>query len=521
MKPSDELFKLIKSLTKSEKRFFKLSSSLQSGEKNYLKLFDAIEKQLEYDEEDIKNTFKKENFIKHLPSEKNHLYKLVLKSLRAYHADNSVVSQLQEDIKNVEILFKRALYREAGKVLSKSKKLAYAYERFYFLFELIKWEKQLLEEEYKAGNFQQNLDELITEEKDVLEKLRNLAEYRILYSKINYVFRKGGYARNDEERAIVEDIRNYHLIKGKNTAQSKSAAATCYYIQGLCAIVNHDYSSSYEKFTKVVSIFEENPKLITEIPHQYIKSMSNLLYCFLDVKDFDSFFDLLGKIRALENQPGFKSIDIKMKLFTSTYTAELVAYDYMGEYEKGIEVVDDIVAGIDKYKDKISKEEEILFYYNIAYVFFGANFLKNALRWLNKVINDNESNLRQDVYSFARLFSLVIHYELENYDLLDYMVKSTSRFYQKRRKEFGREYKFETIFIKYIKKLAKSSDNRDKQTILFANLKTEMQLVLTENYEKVALNYFDFSSWVDSKIENRSFMEVKSELSKQKTTLIS
>ena len=189
MKPSDELFKLIKSLTKSEKRFFKLSSSLQSGEKNYLKLFDAIEKQLEYDEEDIKNTFKKENFIKHLPSEKNHLYKLVLKSLRAYHADNSVVSQLQEDIKNVEILFKRALYREAGKVLSKSKKLAYAYERFYFLFELIKWEKQLLEEEYKAGNFRQDLDELITEEKDVLEKLRNLAEYRILYSKINYVFR--------------------------------------------------------------------------------------------------------------------------------------------------------------------------------------------------------------------------------------------------------------------------------------------------------------------------------------------
>ena len=240
-----------------------------------------------------------------------------------------------------------------------------------------------------------------------------------------------------------------------------------------------------------------------------------MLYCFLDVKDFDSFFDLLGKIRSLENQPGFKSIDIKMKLFTSTYTAELVAYDFMGEYEKGIEIVDDIIAGIDKYKDKISKEEEILFYYNIAYVFFGANLLKNALRWLNKVINDNESNLRQDVYSFARLFSLVIHYDLENYDLLDYMVKSTARFYQKRRKEFGREYKFEGIFIKHIKKLAKSSNNRDKQIVLFTNLKAEMQVVVTENYEKGALNYFDFISWVDSKIENRTFMEVKTEMNRQ------
>ena len=58
MKPSIELFKLIKSLTKSEKRFFKLSSSLQSGEKNYLKIFDAIEKQDEYVEEEIKTSFR-------------------------------------------------------------------------------------------------------------------------------------------------------------------------------------------------------------------------------------------------------------------------------------------------------------------------------------------------------------------------------------------------------------------------------------------------------------------------------
>ena len=80
MKPSTELFKLIKSLTKSEKRFFKLSSSLQAGDKNYLKIFDYIEKQNEYNEEDLKAAFVKETFIKHLPSEKNHLYKLILKS---------------------------------------------------------------------------------------------------------------------------------------------------------------------------------------------------------------------------------------------------------------------------------------------------------------------------------------------------------------------------------------------------------------------------------------------------------
>ena len=49
MKPSSELFDLISTLTKSEKRFFKLQSSLQSGDKNYVRLFDLIEKMESYD----------------------------------------------------------------------------------------------------------------------------------------------------------------------------------------------------------------------------------------------------------------------------------------------------------------------------------------------------------------------------------------------------------------------------------------------------------------------------------------
>ena len=61
MKPSPELFNLIQSLSKSEKRFFKLSSSLQEGEKNYLKLFETIEKQQQYNESEIKKKYENDN----------------------------------------------------------------------------------------------------------------------------------------------------------------------------------------------------------------------------------------------------------------------------------------------------------------------------------------------------------------------------------------------------------------------------------------------------------------------------
>jgi hypothetical protein len=54
----------------------------------------------------------------------------------------------------------------------------------------------------------------------------------------------------------------------------------------------------------------------------------------------------------------------------------------------------------------------------------GGNEMNKALFWLNKVLNDNEPTLRQDIFTYARLFNLVVHYELGNFDLLEYIVRS-------------------------------------------------------------------------------------------------
>ncbi len=254
MKPSTDLFDLIKALSKSEKRFFKLSSSLQAGEKNYLKIFDAVDKQKEYDEDLIKDSFKGQTFIKHFPSEKNHLYKLILKSLRAYHSDNSVSSILKQEMN---------------------------------------WEKLLLEEAYEAGEFTKDLDALIREEDDVIEKLRNLASYHVLYSKINYVFRSGGYVRSEIDKALVEEISHHHLIQGKDTALSRRAATICYYIQGFCAKANVDYDTAFVKFMRVKEILDDNPLIRKDLPKRYIRTLSNLLALQIDTGKIDEAFEMI------------------------------------------------------------------------------------------------------------------------------------------------------------------------------------------------------------------------------------
>lgn len=500
MKPSNELFKLIKSLSKSEKRFFKLSSSLQSGDKNYLKIFDFIEKQRSYDEDELKAAFAKEKFIKHLPSEKNHLYKLILKSLRSFYSEHTVSSLLKQEIKNVEILYNKALFKECEKFVARAKEIAKEYEKFYYWFELISWEKKLLEEAYESGEFSMDLDSLIEEEGIVIDKLRNLAEYQIIYSKINYIFRSGGFARNSQERQLVDSIADYHLIKGKNTAISTRAASMCYYIKGLCAATNRQYDLSFEFFNKTRSILNNSPKIKEDSGQRYLMTLSYLCRCYIDNQDYDQAEALIQTIRELVSEKGFNSTDIEVKVFTNSSNLEMKLLQTKGDFQKGYELIPLIEQQQELLGDKINKEQEVLFAYNNAYCCFGVSEYKRALHYLNIVLNDNEQNLRQDIYSFARVFNLILHYELENYDFLEYIIKSTNRYLNKQE----RTLEVESTLIKYLRKLSKNISTGEKAKFYKA-MHTEIVALLKDENECVLTEYFNILAWVESKIAKVDF----------------
>ncbi|MBP7514494.1 MAG: hypothetical protein KA791_08105 [Flavobacteriales bacterium] len=503
MKPSNELHDLIKSLTKSEKRFFKLHSALQSGPKNYLRMFEAIDRQKVYDEDEIKKTFAKETFIKHLPSEKNHLYKLIMKALRAYHAEATVSGLLKIEIKNIEILYDKALYEEANKTLHRAKRMARENERFYYWFELLNWEKQLLEEAYESGEFTKDLDALIEEERDVVEKLRNLTAYHILYSKINYVFRSGGYVRTDEEHAMVEEISEHPLIKGKNTALSKRAATICYYTQGFCQWAKRDWRLSLEKFARVRQILDEHKQLKADLPKRYVRALQYIVQCQIELGEFKEARENIRLMRQLPVQDGFRGIDIAVQVFHASYLGELRLLDRMAEHEKAIGLVDGILHGLEEYGHRLHKEHQLEFYFNLACAHFGAGQVNKALFWLNKVLNDPEPTLRQDLFIYARLFNLLIHYELGNFDLLEYIVRSTHRFLNKRH----RAHEVETLLMESIKKMARAQQPALKREHTLS-LKNGLEELMKDPNASTVLKYFDFVSWAESQVEGVSFAEV-------------
>ncbi|MCO5260418.1 MAG: radical SAM protein [Crocinitomicaceae bacterium] len=500
MKPSVELFKLIKSLSKSEKRFFKLSSSLQSGEKNYIKIFDFIDAQKEYNEESLKQEFKNEVFVKHLSSEKNYLYKLILKSLRNFYSEESPESILKQEIKNIEILFSKALYKECGKYIQRAKELAKGTENFYYWNEIISWEKWLIEDGIQETLNEVLLEELIKEEIEVVEKLRNLAEYQIIYSRINNIFRSGGFIRSKKEEEQVASIADYHLIKGKNTALSVRATSMCYYIKGLCAATNRNYEDSYLYFNKTRDVLDRNPIIKADLATRYIQGLTHLLRCYIDGEQFDKAEQLIIDLRNLREEKGFKSVSHEIRIMSNSYLMELLLLQRQGKFQKTIDLIDNIGKFIAEYEETLTKEQRILFMYYKSVSYFAVGEFKKSLLSVNEILNDNEKIVRQDIFSFARIFNLVLHFELGNYDFTEYAIKSVNRYLSKRE----RDYETETLLIKVIKSLSKAN-KPEEQLVIFKSLKKDLKELFKDKHEQAILEYFNLNAWIESKLSNTTY----------------
>ena len=97
---------------------------------------------------------------------------------------------------------------------------------------------------------------------------------------------------------------------------------------------------------------------------------------------------------------------------------------------------------------------------------------------------------------------MIIHFELENFDFLEYDLKSAARYLNKHPKD----YQVEKLFIAHIKLLAREED-RSAQKEIFEKFHEKLGKLLQNDREKVILEYFDLQAWTDSKIQDISFEE--------------
>lgn len=496
----DELVKLIKALTKSEKRYFKMFSSIQSGEKGYLKLFDAVEKLNDYNEDVLKKMFKGEDFIKRLPAVKNYLYTQILKSTRIIHSGETVDSQLKEMIEEVGILYEKRLYKQCSKILEKAETLAAKNELILQQIELNAWREKIAVESLHLDELEKKLSSTAEKEKQLLELQKNNLQFRNLHNRILILNKKIKEARTEQELLQFQDIINNHLLQSASNALSFDAK---HYFYQTHLIYNHAKGdnekclANAEELLKLLEAFQDK---IKEKPKMYISALHNVLLSKIQLHNYDNFEETLTKLKQFP----VKSLNTEVNKFVSASIFEMVMYLDSGKFTESVPTRDVITEGLKLYADKINAVEEITLLYNLFYSYFGTGEFSKALGIINKLLNEYQKELRYDIQSASRILNLILHYELKNTMLLEYNAVSTYRFLYKSK----RLYKLETIILNFIKKKMPNIYTPKEELDAFVGLRKEFVEISEHPYEKKAFEYFDYISWLDSKIEKKSFEEI-------------
>ena len=499
--PSDDLFQLIKSLSPSEKGYFiKFTSRGSVKVNNYILLFNAIAKQEIYDEEKVRKKLhiKSRTGTQNFSKDKAYLHQIILESLNNYHKDNSVESRILKLLHQAEILYYKGLHSQSLALINKAKDLAISNEKFAELIPVLRLESYI----YK--NNQEKTHEIYQEQKMAHKKSHNLLEFIYINHRCIAKMNQQGPPRSSTDYNI-EELFNSPLLENPDNALSFKANIGYYTAHGLHCHVKGDHPNLFKFHKMALTLYEDNPSKIAANQLGYLGALQNYLNSCILLNKWKEIFE---GVRKTSHLSGTNKRETESRIFYISTYFPLTAFNAMGKFKEGLLLSQQIEKACLPTRQELKKHSfniiyEFSFYIVLSCNYFGRGDFKKALAWQNKMLNHPQLNSYNEYYSFTRIFLLIIHYELQNEELVISALISVYRSLIKKQRLF----KFEQAVIGFIRKMSKSNTPADLLNI-FKKLSLELREISKDPFEKNAFLYFDFVSWVESKVQNRTLEEV-------------
>ena len=493
----DNLFVLIKSLTKSEKRQFKLYvGRMDSNEDSkFLKLFNLLDKMESYSEDLIlKNKIVSKLQLSNL---KAHLYKQILISLRLNPQHKNVKLHIRSQIDFATILYQKGLYKQSLKILDKAKSFALKYDENASAYEIVEFEK-LIESLYVTRSLSNRTNELVSqtnhlrEQNEIYSNLSNISLQ--LYEKLI----KAGYAKSDDESKEIKKFFK-QKIKSFNIGELGFRETLIYYqIWVWYSLLIQDFLSSYKYASKWIDTFNKSPEMIAIHPVFYLKGYNFLLEALALIKYPSKFKNRLNDlINVVEDKSFPRNQNLNALIFIYKYNNLFNLHVLEGDFKDSIKIIPKVLEGIDENKNFIDHHHIMLLYFKIACMYFTVNDYDNCIKYVNMIMKNKNIKMREDLQCFTRILNLIAHWEAGHDYNLDKIIRETYNYLDK----MNDLHEVQKTILKYLNGLENIYPGEIKGFL--RNLHSELKKFEDDPYEKRAFLYLDIISWLESKISNK------------------
>ena len=301
----DRLHALIRSMTGPEKGHFK-RYAYKSERKNqrYLALFDALDRQGRYDEQALVLELAEEAESLRLPAIKQHLYRMLLRTLLEYHSSKDPVDRMLQYIREARLLLNRGMI-EAAK--DKWKQACKHLERY----DLQEYRMVLFDVE--AGIFRyaasesDKLAQMIDHHRKGLVLLQESFEYRARFSRYIATALEHGFSlvRRAEGRsafqALLDDTQS---VSAPQAAHGFQAAYSHWMsLTGIHQALGH-MEPMLDAGAQLLDAFDARPQFKAFRNKYYLQALNNRLNQLLLARAFSAFDALVPVVRdAIHGAP--------------------------------------------------------------------------------------------------------------------------------------------------------------------------------------------------------------------------
>jgi len=395
MRSKEDLFRLIKSLSKTEKRYFTLDAQ-KSGmrNRNYLQLFKAVNDMEFYDESILRKKFPK------LSADKAYLYEAILRSMRDYRSANSKSAQIKERILDSKFLYERGLYDQCEERLQNAKELATQLSDTLSLLEINLQERRFVRE-VKKNKFLLDLQGLIDETESLQQDLSNEKDLTNLYDKL---LKKSVIRESEKENTEETDEVELTELLFNPTIRTESINRRQLLAQALYFQQNSDYDSVLKRFEKVVEWWEKHPAIKSEEYYTYLTDLTNLAHSFIFNQKQEQLKVVLEKLG--KEQPN--NYNERRIYFHRVSTFKLLYYMNFGNYDEALALLSEIINGLKEYPS----QKDIILKGNISVVYFITKNYPECAAWTTEIIKDKKNKNRPAVLEFMWLLHLFSSYEI-------------------------------------------------------------------------------------------------------------
>ena len=501
MAKDSKVFRLIKELSMSEKRHFKIFAEKHviGEQNNYIILFNTLDKEVVEDDDKILKKLEKKNYpTNYISADKNYLYQLILKSLTHFHAGRNTKIQVRELLIQTEILYQKGLYDQCTKLVQKATKLSDNLEDPQIILECNNWIRKVMGPLIGA----ENVYDTISEAKQIAQHTVEELDYLDLYYQTFILREKINRSRDGGSIEKLEELMSHDLLT-KSKPESLFATVKYHQTWAQYYYIHSNHEDEYKHCNELIAAVESNKFFMKNYPFDYLAHKSRQL-SVAKFADQNTFLQLLKEFRKLDGSNYTTSkerYNFQIEYYASM--SELAFHVYQGNYESLHDRIEKIRKDLEQFDRFLNNSAKVTFHYLFAYVYVAVGNPKQALKEINTILNDFKVDDRPDLFHFARLMNLIIHFELENVSLIPYLHKSTENFFKKN----NSLYPFENLIMKFFKNVTEDKNSKKLREDL-EKLLAKMNELKVDSTNTAASLYFNIEKWIESKVKSTTMSEL-------------